>query len=81
MLQRFLSPGLPAEARLLPYAGLLPAAFAAAAWFGAGGALVTLIAGLPIAAWGIAALVALFLVRQPWAQVRQLPLPHTPAKV
>jgi GPH family glycoside/pentoside/hexuronide:cation symporter len=38
-------------------------------------------AGLPIAAWGIAALVALFLVRQPWAQVRQLPLPHTPAKV
>lgn len=51
MLQRFLSPGLPAEARLLPYAGLLPAAFAAAAWFGAGGALVTLIAGLPIAAF------------------------------
>ena len=38
-------------------------------------------AGLPIAAWGIAALVALFLVRQPWAQARQLPLPHTPAKV
>lgn len=33
-------------------------------------------AGLPIAAWGLAGLVALFLVRQPWAQVSQLPLPH-----
>lgn len=33
-------------------------------------------AGLPIAAWGLAGLVALFLVRQPWAQVGQLPLPH-----
>jgi Na+/melibiose symporter-like transporter len=33
-------------------------------------------AGLPIAAWGMAAFVALFLVRQPWAQVRRLPLPH-----
>lgn len=33
-------------------------------------------AGLPIAAWGLAGLVALFLVRQPWAQVRQLPLPQ-----
>ena len=38
-------------------------------------------AGLPIAAWALAAFVALFLVRQPWAQARQLPLPHTPAKV
>ncbi|RDV02645.1 hypothetical protein DXH95_11850 [Sphingorhabdus pulchriflava] len=35
-------------------------------------------AGLPIAAWGLAATVALFLVRQPWAQVRQLPLPQKP---
>ncbi|MEQ1550760.1 MFS transporter [Sphingorhabdus sp.] len=33
-------------------------------------------AGLPVAAWGLAAIVALFLVRQPWARVRQLPLPH-----
>ena len=36
-------------------------------------------AGLPIAAWGLAAIVALFLVRQPWAQVRHLPLPHATA--
>lgn len=35
-------------------------------------------AGLPIAAWALAAFVALFLVRQPWAQARQLPLPHKP---
>lgn len=36
-------------------------------------------AGLPIAAWGLAAIVALFLIRQPWAQVRHLPLPHATA--
>ncbi len=36
-------------------------------------------AGLPIAAWGLAAIVALYLVRQPWAQVRHLPLPHATA--
>jgi Na+/melibiose symporter-like transporter len=35
--------------------------------------------GLPVAGWTLAAIVALFLVRQPWAQLRQLPLPHTPA--
>ena len=35
-------------------------------------------AGLPIAAWGLAGIIALLLVRQPWAQVRQLPLPHKP---
>lgn len=33
-------------------------------------------AGLPVAGWTLAGIVALFLVRQPWAQVRQLPLPH-----
>lgn len=51
MLQRFLSPGLIADARLLPFAGLLPAALVALATFGIAGALVTLIAGLPIAAF------------------------------
>lgn len=34
--------------------------------------------GLPVVAWGLAAIVLLFLVRQPWALVRQLPLPHAP---
>lgn len=37
-------------------------------------------AGLPIAAWGLAGVVAMFLVRQPWAQLNRLPLPHAPLK-
>ena len=38
-------------------------------------------AGLPMVAWGLACIVALFLVRQPWAKVGQLPLPHASMKV
>lgn len=51
MLHRFLSPGLISDARLLPFVGLVPAALLAAAWFGGQGAIVTLLAGLPIAAY------------------------------
>jgi Na+/melibiose symporter-like transporter len=32
--------------------------------------------GLPVIGWGLAGIIALFLVRQPWAQVQQLPLPR-----
>lgn len=35
----------------------------------------TIWAGLPIAAWGLAGIVALWLTRQPWAQVGQVPVP------
>lgn len=51
MLHRLLSPGLVADLRFLPFAGLLPATLAAALWFGVEGALVTLMAGVPIATY------------------------------
>lgn len=53
MLQRFFPPGLPTDVRLLPFAGLLPAAAAAAFWFGPQGAFVTLMAGVPIALYAV----------------------------